>query len=85
MTKLQFFRHDPWSHLKLSPPPIASLTDLFGRLLHVWRFEIGAEADDITVFVVGDALLVGEVQHVQEVLGDVVVLLEEQHQTCMKD
>ena len=56
------------------------MSDLFGVLLHVRRFEIGAEANDITVFVVGDALLVGEAQHVEEVLGDVVVLLEEEHQ-----
>lgn len=55
-------------------------TNLLGRLLHVGRFEIGAEADDITVFVARQPLLVGELQHVEEVLGDVVVLLEEEHQ-----
>ena len=55
-------------------------TNLLGRLLHVGRFEIGAEADDITVFVARQPLLIGELQHVEEVLGDVVVLLEEEHQ-----
>ena len=57
------------------------MSDLFGILLHVRRFEIGAEADDITVFVASNSLLVDEVQDVEEVLGDVVVLLEEEHQT----
>ena len=61
------------------PPDCTARLDLFGHVLHVRRFEIGAEADDITV--VSDSLFVGKVEDVEEVFGDVVILLEEEHQT----
>ena len=62
-------------------PERTARLDLFGHVLHVRRFEIGAEANDITVFVVSNSLFVGKVEDVEEVFGDVVILLEEENQT----
>ena len=47
-------------------------------------FHVGSKANDITVLMLSNSHLVYQFEDVQEILGDVVVFLEEKDQTYKK-